>query len=181
MSTFWQHSISGLLCLWQYFSTLPTTLQNTPSETKHWLVTCISSGGFEIKAFNTSIRTRITSFCFKVTKCLKADETKHKSWNTKYVKQNEVKWVIKPSVLYASLSKKGFLATDLNTNPTRGTERQYREMTITMIGRTRRQKWWLWNTSYLWCLHVVTRDEQCLFFLASFSVLSVHAEETVAL
>ena len=102
----------------------------------------------EIKAFHTSIRTRITSSRFKVTKWLKADETKHKSWNTKYEKQNEVKWVIKPSVLYASLSKKGFLATDLNTNPTRGTGRQYREMTITMIGRTRRQKWWLWNISH---------------------------------
>ena len=50
-----------------------------------------------------------------------------------------------------------------------------------MIGRTRKQKWWLWNTSHLWCLHAVTRDEPCLFLFASFSVLPFHAEETVAL
>ena len=84
------------------------------------------------------------------------------------------------SALRLSLQE-GFLGNWLEYEPNKGTGRQYREMTITMIGRTRRQKWWLWNTSHLWCLHAVTRDEPCLFLFASFSVLPFHAEETVAL
>ena len=55
--------------------------------------------------------------------CRKHKEIQNtKKQDTKYRKQNEVKWVIKPSGLYASLSEKGFLGTRHEYQPHKGTE-----------------------------------------------------------
>ena len=57
-----------------------------------------------------------------VQKLLKYEIQNPKGEDTRRLKQNEVKWVIKPSGLYASLSEKGFLGTRHEYQPHKGTE-----------------------------------------------------------